>query len=82
MAALFAAKRQEIMLLFNAGNERRYPALTCSMNSFYFDSNGTQFWHKDAAFHRGNNMPAVIRKNGDKAWYVNGRLIRKENAGN
>lgn len=70
------------MFLFKAGNAIRYPALTSSINSVELTSNGTQVWHKNAAFHRGNNLPAFIYANGTKEWWTNGGLIRSEKAGN
>jgi len=42
------------------------------------DEYGTQRWfNKDGERHRENDLPAVIYKNGYKAWWVNGKLHRE-----
>jgi len=41
------------------------------------DNYGTQCWYnKDGEFHRDNDLPAVIWKDGSKFWYKNGQLHR------
>ncbi len=37
--------------------------------------NGTEFWVKNNLLHRENG-PAIIRKDGFKKWYLNGKFIR------
>ena len=36
-------------------------------------NDGTKFWYKDGKLHRDNNLPAVIRSNGDVEFYKNGK---------
>jgi len=41
------------------------PAIICN--------DGTKFWFKNGKKHRDNNLPAVIRYNGDVEFYKNGK---------
>ena len=46
-------------------------------------SDGCRFWYKKnplgvLLYHRENDMPAMIFRDGEKRWYVNGNLIREE----
>jgi len=40
---------------------------------------GTQIWRNKAGkLHRENDMPAIIRTDRYRAWYINGEFIRSE----
>lgn len=36
----------------------------------------TKYWHKNGRRHRDNDLPAIIRANGDKHWFINGKYHR------
>jgi uncharacterized protein CbrC (UPF0167 family) len=40
---------------------------------------GYQAWYKNGELHRDNDLPAVIRDNGTKFYYIDGQFIREEN---
>jgi len=41
---------------------------------------GNKYWKlPNGDLHRGNDLPAVERKSGDKEWYVNGKHHRENN---
>jgi len=43
------------------------------------DEFGNQRWvNKDGQFHRENDLPALIYKDGSKSWFKNGEFIRHE----
>lgn len=43
------------------------------------DSLGTKYWrNENGDFHRENDLPAVEFFNGEKRWYKNGELYRKD----
>ena len=43
-------------------------------NRFWFTQNSLGV----LKYHRDNDMPAMIFRDGEKRWYVNGNLIREE----
>ena len=46
----------------------------------YFDGpiKGTEIWYnKDCQIHRENDLPAMIKPNGAKYWYFNGKQFRE-----
>ena len=43
--------------------------------------NGYIQFLKNGEFHRGKNKPAIIFSNGDKEWWINGKFIKKFDAG-
>jgi hypothetical protein len=38
--------------------------------------NGSVVWYKNDKYHRECDLPAIIAWNGDKAWYIRGKLHR------
>ena len=43
-------------------------------NRFWFTQNSLGV----LKYHRDNDMPAMIFRDGEKRWYVNGNLVREE----
>ncbi len=48
----------------------------------YIASNGDKIWHKNRKRHRDNDEPAIEYINGDKEWYINGKLYSSMVKGN
>jgi hypothetical protein len=38
---------------------------------------GNQCWYNEQGFHREDDLPALIRPNGTKIWYINGKIHRE-----
>jgi len=47
-------------------------------NDESWDVEGYEAWYSAGELHRADDLPAVIRNNGNKYWYTNGKMIRKE----
>ena len=42
------------------------------------DLNGDMAWYKNDELHRDNGKPAIVCVDGYKAWYINGKRVKKE----
>lgn len=49
--------------------------MTANESTLNIYQDGTQLWVKNGILHNENG-PAVIRANGDRGWYLNGKLYR------
>ena len=67
---------------YNSYNDQ--PAISVSShleigeNDESFDVEGFDAWYKHGELHRDNDLPAMIKNNGNKYWYINGIFIRYE----
>jgi len=57
-----------------------YSIITGMLHSFYdqpaITSSVFQIWYRHGERHRLNNSPAVVFRNGDQHWFLNGKLHR------
>ena len=41
-------------------------------------SSGNKYWYKNSKVHRENDKPAIIHRNGNMFWYIDGIFIKLE----